>query len=84
MRQEQERSGNGLMSQPSGGYDALKRDYTDDMFRSGIIDPVKVARGGLQHAVSTVGMFLTTEAVITDKPEPEKPDMPAPGMGGMY
>ncbi len=84
VRQVQERGGNGLMSQPSGGYDALKRDYTDDMFRSGIIDPVKVARGGLQHAVSTVGMFLTTEAVITDKPEPEKPDMPAPGMGGMY
>ena len=70
----------------STGYDALKREYVADLFVRGIIDPVKVARGGLQHAVSTVGIFLTTEAAITDIPEPEKSDSPVPGagMGGMY
>ena len=69
----------------TAGYDAKKREYVSDMFSVGIIDPVKVARGGLQHAVSTVGIFLTTEAAITDIPEKDKPEMPAPGgMGGMY
>ena len=52
---------------------------------AGISDPVKVTRSALQNAVSIAGMFLTTEAVVADKPEP-----PAPaggedaGMGGMY
>ena len=71
----------------TAGYNALKRSYVDDMFSAGIIDPVKVARGGLQHAVSTAGIFLTTEAVITDIPEKEaKPEIdPTAGMGGgMY
>lgn len=69
----------------SAGYDALKREYANDMFQRGIIDPVKVARGGLQHAISTVGIFLTTEVAVADIPEPEKQDMPNPGMGGgMY
>ncbi len=69
----------------SAGYDALRREYVIDMFQRGIIDPVKVARGGLQHAISTVGIFLTTEVAIADIPEPEKPDMPSGGMGGgMY
>ena len=68
------------------GYDARKREFVSDMFAVGIIDPVKVARGGLRHAVSTVGIFLTTEAAITDIPEKEKPEMPpvGGGMGGMY
>ena len=64
------------------GYDALTQEYQDDMFARGIIDPVKVARGGLQHAVSTVGIFLTTEVAITDIPEPEKPVGMPGGMGG--
>ncbi len=71
----------------TAGYNALKQLYVDDMFSAGIIDPVKVARGGLQHAVSTVGIFLTTEAAVTDIPEKEnKPEMdPAAAMGGgMY
>ena len=75
----------------TAGYNALKQSYVDDMFTAGIIDPVKVARGGLQHAVSTVGIFLTTEAAVTDIPEKDNtPDIdPTGGMGagmggGMY
>ena len=71
----------------TAGYNALKQLYVDDMFSAGIIDPVKVARGGLQHAVSTVGIFLTTEAAVTDIPEKEnQPEMdPTAAMGGgMY
>ena len=68
----------------TAGYNALKQSYVDDMFTAGIIDPVKVARGGLQHAVSTVGIFLTTEAAVTDIPEKDNtPDIdPTGGMGG--
>lgn len=71
----------------TAGYNALKQSYVDDMFSAGIIDPVKVARGGLQHAVSTVGIFLTTEAAVTDIPEKESgPEVdPTAAMGGgMY
>ena len=67
----------------SAGYDALRRQYSDNLFTAGIIDPVKVARGGLQHAVSTVGIFLTTEVAITDIPEKEGSDTPPSGMNGM-
>ena len=75
----------------TAGYNAMKCAYVEDMFSAGIIDPVKVARGGLQHAVSTAGIFLTTEVAITDVPEKEDKSMgmdPAGGMGmgggGMY
>ena len=69
----------------SAGYDALKRTHTEDMFAVGIIDPLKVVRGSLQHAVSTAGIFLTTEAVVADLPEKEKPEAdPAALNGGMY
>ncbi|OPA74069.1 chaperonin [Paenibacillus selenitireducens] len=51
---------------------------------SGIVDPAKVTRYALQNAASVAAMFLTTEAVIADKPEPNKPAMPdMGGMGGM-
>jgi len=51
---------------------------------SGIVDPAKVTRSALQNAASVAAMFLTTEAVIADKPEPNKPAMPdMGGMGGM-
>ena len=63
------------------GFDALKSEYVD-MFKAGIIDPVKVTRSALQNAASIGGMFLTTDALITDSPEEEAPAMPA-GMGGM-
>ncbi len=68
------------------GYDVIGEEYVD-MIKAGIIDPVKVTRGGLENAVSIAAMILTTEALITDIPEPEKP-MPGGGadmgMGGMY
>ena len=72
------------------GFDAVTGEFTD-MIKAGIVDPVKVTRSALQNAASIGGMILTTECLITDKPE-EKKDMPAMppgggmpgGMGGMY
>ena len=52
------------------------------MVAAGIIDPVKVTRTTLQNATSVAGTFLTTEAVVADKPEPEAPVNPA-AAGGM-
>jgi len=66
----------------NAGYDAIKAEMVPDMIKAGIIDPVKVERAGVQHAVSAVAILLTTEAAIADAPEPEKPAMPDMGMGG--
>jgi chaperonin GroEL len=67
---------------PGFGLNAATGDYVD-MIKSGIIDPAKVTRSALQNAASIAALFLTTEAVIADKPEP-KPAMPAgPGAGDM-
>ena len=65
------------------GYNA-RTDKYEDMRKAGIIDPAKVARVALENAASIAGLFLTTECLITDKPEP-KSAAPAvqPGMGGM-
>ena len=65
---------------PGIGYDALNDVYVD-MFKAGIVDPAKVTRSALQNAASVSSTLLTTEAVVTDIPEPEPP-MPAqaPGM----
>ena len=54
------------------------------MIKNGIIDPAKVTRGALENAASIASMILTTEALITDMPEPEAaaPAGPPPGMGG--
>ncbi len=65
----------------NAGYDAFKGEMIDDMIKAGIIDPVKVERAGVQHAVSAAAILLTTECAIADEPEPEKPAMP--DMGGM-
>ena len=65
------------------GFNALTNEYTD-MVKSGIIDPTKVTRSALENAASVAGVFLTTESVIADIKEPEPPQMPAGGMGGMY
>jgi len=56
----------------------------EDLLAAGVNDPVKVTRSALQNAASIAGLFLTTEAVVADKPEPE-PAMPSGGgdMGGM-
>jgi chaperonin GroEL len=53
------------------------------MIKAGIIDPAKVTRSALQNAASIAGLFLTTEAVIADKPEKEKIPAGAGAGGGM-
>jgi chaperonin GroEL len=64
------------------GYDVLSEKYVD-MIQAGIIDPAKVTRSAVENAASIAGMILTTEALITDKPE-EKGGGNGPGpMGGM-
>ena len=65
------------------GYNARK-DVYEDMRKAGIVDPAKVERVALENAASIAGLFLTTECVLVDKPEPAAPAAPAaPGMGGM-
>ena len=69
---------------PAGeGLNAATGEYVD-MVKAGIIDPAKVTRSALQNAASIAALFLTTEAVVADKPE-KQPAMPGGdgGMGGM-
>ncbi|MFS8874513.1 chaperonin GroEL [Synechococcus sp. R5-13] len=61
------------------GFDALSGTYVD-MFAQGIVDPAKVVRSALQNAASIAGMYLTTEAIVVEKPEP-KPAASAAGSG---
>lgn len=61
------------------GYNALSGAYVN-MMEAGIVDPAKVVRSAIQNAASIASLFLTTEAVVTDKPEEDKK---FPGMGGM-
>ena len=73
------------MNKPSYGYDAQTEQYVD-MFKEGIIDPVKVVRTALQNAASIAGLLVTTEAMVADKPDEKDSGpggMPAGGMGGM-
>jgi chaperonin GroEL len=66
------------------GFNAVSMQF-EDMLEAGVIDPTKVARTALQNAASIAGLLLTTEAVITEKPEEDKtPPMPGGGMGDMY
>jgi len=68
----------------NGGYDAVNDVIVPDMFKAGIIDPVKVTRSGVERAVSAAALLLTTEAAVADEPEDSKPQMGGmPGMGGM-
>ncbi|WP_144830660.1 chaperonin GroEL [Kocuria rhizophila] len=69
------------------GLNAATGEY-EDLMAAGINDPVKVTRSALQNAASIAGLFLTTEAVVADKPEPEAAGAgagadPMGGMGGM-
>ena len=65
------------------GYNARK-DVYEDMRQAGIVDPAKVERVALENAASIAGLFLTTECVLVDKPEPATAaPAAAPGMGGM-
>jgi chaperonin GroEL len=59
------------------GYNVITGEY-GDMLKGGIIDPLKVVRGALENAASIAAMILTTEALITDVPEKEKPMAPPP------
>jgi chaperonin GroEL len=62
------------------GYNALTNEV-QDLIKAGIIDPKKVVRVALENAASAAAMFLTTEAVVAEKPEEKK--SPMAGMGGM-
>ncbi|KGF05817.1 chaperonin GroEL [Arcanobacterium sp. S3PF19] len=75
-----------VRSLPSGhGLNAATGEY-EDLLAAGVNDPVKVTRSALQNAASIAGLFLTTEAVVADKPEPPAAAPAAGGedMGGMY
>ena len=71
------------------GFDVATGEFTD-MIKRGIVDPAKVTRSALQNAASIGGMILTTECLVTDKPEEKKEGamppggMPPGGGGGMY
>ncbi len=65
------------------GFNAQSEKY-ENLLKAGVIDPTKVARTALQNAASVASLLLTTEAVICEKPEKEKPMPPTPPMGDMY
>ena len=67
------------MKKPSEGLNAATGEY-EDLVKAGVIDAGKVTRSALQNAASIAALFLTTEAVIVDKPEKEAA---APMGGGM-
>ena len=72
-------------SKGNEGYNVATGEY-EDLVKAGIVDPKKVTRSALQNAASIAGLLLTTECLITDAPEKEKPAPPMPpggGMGGM-
>ncbi|EMD1716935.1 chaperonin GroEL [Providencia stuartii] len=68
--------------QGNEGYNAATDTY-GDMIEMGILDPTKVTRSALQFAASIAGLMITTEAMITEMPKDEGPDLGAAGMGGM-
>jgi chaperonin GroEL len=68
--------------EPGWGLNAATGEYVD-LLKAGIIDPAKVTRSALQNAASIAALFLTTEAVIADKPEPKGAAPAMPGGGEM-
>ena len=71
------------LANPAEGLNAATGEY-EDLVAAGIIDAAKVTRSALQNAASIAALFLTTEAVVADKPEPPAPmGGGAPDMGGM-
>jgi chaperonin GroEL len=58
------------------GFDVMREQYCD-LIQAGIIDPAKVTRSALENAASVAGMILTTEALVTERPEEKKPAAPA-------
>jgi len=72
-----------MQNKKSSGFDARTEKHVD-MIKAGIIDPTLVTRTAVQNAASIAGLLLTTEAVISDKPEPASSSAPPmPDMGGM-
>ncbi|MEY0433245.1 chaperonin GroEL [Providencia huaxiensis] len=69
-------------SKGNEGYNAATDTY-GDMIDMGILDPTKVTRSALQFAASIAGLMITTEAMITELPKSDAPDLGAAGMGGM-
>ncbi len=67
------------LTNPSEGLNAATGEY-EDLVKAGVIDAAKVTRSALQNAASIAALFLTTEAVIVDKPEKEAGGMPGGGM----
>ncbi len=67
------------LKKPAEGLNAASGEY-EDLVKAGVIDAVKVTRSALQNAASIAALFLTTEAVIVDKPEDSAPAMPGGGM----
>jgi chaperonin GroEL len=63
------------------GFDAATEEY-GDLVKVGVVDPTKVVRAALQNAASVAGLMLTTEALITDKPEKKKGDGHGHAHGG--
>ena len=57
------------------GYNAARGEF-EDLIKAGILDPTKVVRSALQNAASVAGLLITTEAMITDKPEKKQPAAP--------
>jgi chaperonin GroEL len=64
------------------GYNVITEEY-GDMLKAGVIDPLKVVRGALENAASIAAMILTTECLVTDVPEKDKPAPAMPPGGGM-
>jgi chaperonin GroEL len=70
-----------LSLEPGWGLNAATGEYVD-MFAAGVVEPAKVTRSALQNAASIAALFLTTEAVVADKPEKAGAGMPGGGMPG--
>ena len=72
-----------LHSEPGIGFDALHEKYVN-MIEAGIVDPTKVTRSALMNAASVSSLLLTTESIVSDIPEKEKPMMPPMNPDMMY
>ena len=66
----------------SNGYNAQTGKF-ENLIKAGVIDPTKVVRSAVQNAASVAGLMITTEAMVSELPEPKAPPAPAPDMGGM-
>jgi chaperonin GroEL len=71
-----------VRSKDNDGYDALKDEYVKDMYKAGIIDPVKVTRSAVQNAVSAAAILLTTEVAVAEEPKKDDDHAHGGGMGG--